>query len=117
MKALEEKLQINIVENLRVLLTPETEFWHTPNGGFRHVSIAKKLKDMGTQRGVPDLQFVHKGRAYFIEMKAPDGVLSPSQKEFIPRLEACGCPVSVCQSWPEVEGALAGWGIPTRIAK
>lgn len=38
-------------------------------------------------KGFPDLCMVRRGRVIFAELKAPDGVLSDSQKEWISELE------------------------------
>lgn len=67
---------------------------HSPNGGFRYKKQnskgkyyspeGKKLKDMGTQKGYPDLLMdIPKGEYHGlrIELKNENGVLSPEQKE------------------------------------
>lgn len=76
-----------------------------PNGGFRHISVAKKLKDEGVRSGVPDL-FLACGRGsykgLFIEMKKRDGgVVSDKQKKLMSILRLQGYAAHVCHGWNE----------------
>lgn len=89
---------------------PEFLLWHTPNGSVYGGSkedrarIGALMKKQGCRDGIPDLflavprlQIVSKGLSgLFIEMKAPNGVLSPAQKIVLPELEAQGYAASVC---------------------
>lgn len=59
-----------------------------PNGGKRHISVAKKLKAEGVVSGVPDL-FIP-GWYLWIEVKTIDGKLSKNQKEWLAYLESIG---------------------------
>lgn len=40
-------------------------------------------KFMASRKGVPDRIIIHKNGMFFVELKAPDGKLSPSQKKVI----------------------------------
>lgn len=69
----------------------------------RHGGVKIEARKMGMMCGVPDLIFSHPrevdGRVYhglFIEMKAPNGALSQSQREYIADLEMEGYRVEVC---------------------
>ena len=75
------------------------------------------LKGMGLRAGVPDLLVVHEGRAHWLEMKSPRGVLSEAQRATHNALTATGCPVVTCRSLDAVRGALWAWGIPLRESK
>ena len=83
----EVSIHIATVHKLRSLIKDGWRFWHTPNGepGER-ISDARflsKLMAMGLLPGVPDLVlFSPEGRAYFLEFKSADGVLSDAQKDF-----------------------------------
>jgi hypothetical protein len=87
MKKDESVLQIQCVEYFR-LQYPKLikRLWAIPNGGFRNIATAVRLKREGVLAGVPDL-FLSIPRGgfggLFIEMKAKSGKLSDSQKEFI----------------------------------
>jgi hypothetical protein len=71
-----------------------------PNGGARNIIVAKKLKDEGVKRGVPDLMLAAPRRGYhglFIEMKkVKGGRVSPEQTEWKTKLQAQGYRVEVC---------------------
>ena len=73
------------------------------NGGKRHISVAKKLKNEGTNPGIPDICLPvgfngndYNYHALYIEFKAITGKLSPEQREKINLLEAENNYVYVC---------------------
>lgn len=78
--------------------------YHTPNGEYRHPSIAKKLRLLGTVPGIPDL-FIPAWR-YWIELKRPNGRLSPYQKEVIADLRQVGYKVQVYRGFGDREKAM-----------
>jgi len=45
---------------------------------------------LGSAPGLPDICGVYKGRAIAIELKAPRGVVSPAQQQFIDRINEAG---------------------------
>ena len=77
-------------------------FYHTPNGGKRGKAAAGRFKAMGVLAGVPDYTFLYTRHirdfraslnnrrppeffypsVAYLEMKAPGGRQSPSQKDF-----------------------------------
>jgi hypothetical protein len=63
----------NSFKHLRGLL------FHVPNGEYRDMATANRLKAMGVVPGIPDLIFNYRGRTYFIEMKKPGGKPSKEQ--------------------------------------
>jgi len=71
-----------------------------PNGGHRHMSVAKKLKAEGVKAGVPDLLLFTPACGYrgvAIEMKATKtGKLSKAQQKWKENLESCGWLSVVC---------------------
>lgn len=69
-----------------------------PNGGHRHILEAMKFKNTGVLAGVSDLIVVLPRNVLFIEMKAENGRLSDSQKDFKERVEALGFKYFVCWS-------------------
>ena len=105
---------------LRVALPKSecSEPWHTPNGGARSAIEGKKMKDMGTMAGIPDLLFLRRenggGRLYCIEVKAPDETLSRPQVAVSGMLEKYGAYVAVAHSVDEARAAVRRWGITTR---
>jgi len=69
-----------------------------------------KIRD-GMMPGCPDLLIIHRGRAYWLEMKAPDGVLSENQFVAHRRLRMAGCPVEVAYSVEDAMAAVKSWGL------
>lgn len=56
------------------------------------------------KRGVPDrICLMPGGKVYFVEMKAPNGVLSPIQKKRIKELKSLGFIVEVLASEEDVD--------------
>ena len=68
---------------------PELIIFSVPNGGFRNVIEAKRLKDEGAVAGVLDLiVLMPKGKSLYIEFKKQvGGTISKAQKEFMKELE------------------------------
>ena len=77
----EDDLQKRVVEWLNVALPPGCVFHHSPNEGRRHVAFKRKLRQMGTQYGWPDLEVFVPGdqavhgvsTSIFIELKRLKG--------------------------------------------
>jgi hypothetical protein len=71
-----------------------------PNGGFRHISVAKALKAEGVRSGVPDLFLAVPNKDYcglFIEMKkAKGGRASDNQKSIMQLLVGRGYSAAIC---------------------
>jgi hypothetical protein len=70
-----------------------------PNGGYRHLSVARKLKAEGVRSGYPDLVLnVPMGRYHglFIELKAPKGRATTNQYDWIANLIRAGNAAVIC---------------------
>lgn len=71
-----------------------------PNGGFRHISVAKALKAEGVRSGVPDLFLAVPNKDYcglFIEMKkSKGGRASANQKSIMQTLVSRGYSAAIC---------------------
>ena len=76
--------------------------FHIPNGGWRHIATARKLRWSGVKPGVPDL-FLPVPRGGFpglwIEMKSTDksAKTSEHQEQWIGDLREKGYKVAVCR--------------------
>ena len=57
-----------------------------------------RLKRMGLQPGWPDLQFLHKGRYYGMEIKTSKVRVSKPQRDMRARLAEQGCEVAEARS-------------------
>lgn len=75
-----------------------------PNGGHRHLFVAKKLKSEGVKPGVPDICLpVPRGNypSLWIEMKAGRNKPTGTQITWHTLLSRYGHMVAVCYSWQD----------------
>jgi len=88
-----------------------------PNGGHRHVAVAKKLKEEGVKSGVPDLflavptfgYLVDVGYGLFIEMKVGKNKLTKNQEWWIGNLQGQGYRCEVCYSFEEARNVICDY--------
>ena len=92
-----------------------------PNGGARHIAVARKLKAEGVRPGVPDLFLLlpikHWSAGLWIEMKAPDGKLSLNQKDFMELMQWAGYKAIVCYNAQDAVDAIIAYMERYRTAK
>lgn len=77
--------------------------FHVPNGGFRNIREAAKLKAIGVVAGVPDLLLVVNGSLVAFELKTDIGRLSDKQKLVHSAWIAQGVAVHVVRSLEEFQ--------------
>jgi hypothetical protein len=93
-------------------------FWYAvPNGGWRSPVEAKIMQSTGTRPGVPDLAFLHEGRAYFLEVKAENGRPTEHQLKAIADINDAGgyavigngldCCLQILERWGLLKGRVA----------
>ena len=90
--------------NMRSATLPELGLlFAIANGGERHLFVAKKLKAEGVKPGAPDLCLpVARGgyHGLYLELKRRGGgVVSPSQKWWLEKLQEQGYRAVVCYGW------------------
>ena len=85
MKDLEHKEQVALVQWLRIKKIPHNA---TPNGGYRNISTAVKLKAEGVVAGFPDITIFLPNFVLYIEMKRKGGTIQANQKEWISYLNS-----------------------------
>ena len=103
----ETTLHLAIVEYLTHALPTGALLHHSPNEGRHHVAHRVRLKKMGMCRGWPDLEIIYQHSLYFLEIKTPQGRLSPAQKSLHTQLRDQGCQVEVIRSLDEVHAWVA----------
>lgn len=108
----EDDLQKAVFTFFKWALPRNAKAWHPPNGGKRSAREAARLAGLGVWAGCPDIHIAYNSRLYCIELKAPRGVLSPTQLQAIERLGECGVPTVTARSVEDVEAILKRWGIP-----
>jgi len=83
-----------------------------PNGGHRHIKVARRLRAEGVRAGVADIFCPIPRGGYhglWIEMKVKPNKLTANQKEFVEEMYRQGYKVAVCYSWLEAVRTLCGY--------
>lgn len=87
-----------------------------PNGGARHIAVARKLKAEGVRAGVPDLFLPVPRGGYgglFIEMKSPKGKVTKEQAWWEQKLVMYNFHHETCFNWVEAALIICAYlGIP-----
>jgi hypothetical protein len=79
-------------------------YFAVPNGTRTTMAIARKIKEEGVKRGVPDtcLPIARGGyHSLYIEMKSPGEYPRPEQREWLSALKDQGHYTACCHSWEE----------------
>jgi hypothetical protein len=97
----EHQIQSALCQLLDVQARPDMIWFAIPNGGHRHIAVAKRMKAEGVKRGVPDMLFLQPTRIAWLELKIKNGRLSPFQKAFRDRAQALGHTWSMARSIDE----------------
>lgn len=103
-----------IIEYLEIALPAAAVFHHSPNEGKRGRRAQRDIKALGTRAGWPDIEIVHEGRIYFLEVKRVGEKPTEVQEEVHTKLRAAGAGVEVCYSIDDVRRILEGWGFVLR---
>jgi hypothetical protein len=128
----EDVLHASVADALDKLLLPPARWTTFPAGSVPlPPRYAAKLARLGLKRGWPDIQIVHAGRIFGVELKRRGGRLSRTrlvrtkrgalrelagQADEFPRLQAAGMTIAVCTSVPQVLAMLTAWGMPMRVS-
>lgn len=106
----ERQIHRAIVGYLRLALPPEAMVRTIPGGdGSRTLAP-------GYIRGTADILIVHRGGAYFIEVKGPRGKMSPEQHLECLAADRAGAHYATVRTIEETEETLLGWGILPRVS-
>jgi len=107
----EQVIQRALVQHLRLRAWPDVVWFAVPNGGWRSPVEGAILKATGVLPGVPDLVFIHRERAYFLELKTEEGKPTEKQLEVISRLEKAGAYTAICYGLDRALACLTAWGL------
>lgn len=111
----EEELQKAVTAYLNLALPSDAVFFHVPNQrGTRSAFENQLLKTLGVCAGFPDMAILWRGSLFCLELKAPKGRLTQTQKDLHKRLRAAGARVEVACSLEAVETLLDIWKVPLR---
>jgi hypothetical protein len=106
----EHNLQVSIFDYVNKILPALRPFiFAIPNGGHRHIAVARNLRDEGVTPGVWDMfigipNLIKHG--LFIECKVKNNTLSNFQAKFKEKLEKLSYSFSVCKSIEDFEETL-----------
>lgn len=107
----EDSVQIAVINHLRLFGPAAAMVWHTPNGGHRSISEARRFKAMGVHPGVSDVCAFWRGRLYVLELKTTKGVLSDEQDAFLDGIRANGGTAGVAFGLDDALATLRAWGL------
>jgi hypothetical protein len=107
----EQEIQRAIFQHLAIRAASTVFAFHPANGGWRSRVEGAIPKGMGVRAGVPDIVAVKGGRCYALELKAPDGRLTPVQREAHAALAAAGATVAVAYGLDDALARLEAWGL------
>ena len=113
----EQRIQREIVQYLHLVLPdpPDGPVWTAVNPvPAKSRAAAGKSKAMGLRAGWPDLMFVWRTRALFVEVKAPGGRAPQYQRAVHAELEAVGAAVRIVRGVEEMQAVLREAGVPLR---
>jgi hypothetical protein len=86
----EDTIQRSLVQHLKLRAVPGVFWYAVPNGGARSPVEAAIMKSTGTRAGVPDLAFLHEGRAFYLEVKSATGRATEHQLQAISDINRAG---------------------------
>jgi hypothetical protein len=113
----EAALQRAVCKHLEARAVRGLVWWHCPNGGVRSPIEAAILKGLGVRAGVSDLNLLHDGRFYALELKAPKGKLTEQQNEFLLSVERAGGLAAWVDDLDEAIKVLEFWGLLRGVAQ
>ena len=92
---------------------PELQLmFHIPNGGYRNIATAKRLKAEGVKSGVPDICLpVPRGNYHglYLELKTDKGRLSKEQENWLSNLSREGYLAEVAYGFDEAVKVIKGY--------
>lgn len=109
----EGKFHVAVARFLDVAL-PLDAVWCTTPTVYSSVVQGAKLKAMGYRKGWPDLVIIWRGVPYFLELKAPKGVVDADQRACHAAIMRAGGKVGMARDLNDVQFWLEQWGIPLR---
>jgi hypothetical protein len=107
----EQEIQRAIFQHVKIRSAPGTYIFHPANGGYRTPIEGAIFKGLGIRAGTPDIFAIHAGKCYALELKAPDGRLTPVQRDAHAALAAAGAEVATAYDLDDALARLEAWGL------
>ena len=105
----EAEIQKDVFDHLRARGVPGVVFWHVPN------DKASRRK-AGYRSGVSDVNAVHRGKFYAMELKKDGGRPTEEQLTFISEINSAGGYAFVAEGRDQALACLEAWGLLRRAA-
>jgi hypothetical protein len=109
--------RVALVRMLRSGLTKDTAFFALPDNDAGLPKDAGNPFGQGAMAGVPDLIFIHRGRAFGLELKNRFSSLSDEQRTAQVVLREAGMRVEVARDLGEALAHLRDMGIPLHVKR
>jgi hypothetical protein len=100
-----------VFEHLALRAASAVFAFHPANGGWRSRVEGAIFKGLGVRAGIPDIVAIKDGQCYALELKAPDGRLTPAQRDAHAALAAAGATVAVAYDLDDALARLEAWGL------
>lgn len=100
----ENEIQRAVFANIRQRAMPGVVAWHVPND-------PSSRRKAGYLAGVSDINAVHRGKFYALELKKDGGRPSQEQMKFISDINAAGGFAVVAEGRDEALAILESWGL------
>ena len=105
----ESQIQKAVFDNLKSRAMPGVVFWHVPND-------PSSRRKSGYRAGVSDVNALHRGKFYAMELKKDGGRASQEQLEFIAAINTAGGYAFVAEGRDQAIACLEAWGIIRKAA-
>lgn len=105
----EAEIQRDVFANIRVRGAPGVVAWAVPNN-------PASRRTVGFRAGVSDINAVHRGKFYAIELKKDGGRPSEDQLKFISEINAAGGYAFVAEGRDQALACLEAWNLLRREA-
>lgn len=116
----EQLLHQTVVKHLKTRGVPGLVFFHVPlnkhGTGRKFHTQGAIAKSMGARAGVSDLIFLHKGKAFALELKAEKGKTTEDQDTFLMDWNNAGGICFVAEGLDRALKILECWGLLVGVA-
>jgi hypothetical protein len=116
----EHSIQRTVVGVLRMEIGPEAKIsehgvtWFSIDHANNHGEVPGIRVGRGIPPGIFDMVVLYQGRAFWIELKSRDGIVSDPQRSMAATLLLSGCRIGVARDVDEVLRLLTEWQIPRK---
>ena len=113
----EARLQKAVVQHLTLAGSPGVLFYKIANEGKRSAAYGAEMKRQGLRPGAADLCICHKGRTFFLELKAKGEKPEAAQVQFSADALLAGCHYQWADNIDQALTILHGWGVISRMVR